>query len=150
MKAEFISQAIRLLYLREHVLDLYLLKHPLATESAESGDPRLLHLPVGAQHNEPSERRGFIAGRFDHLLHNVRIGFHNGLKAGVVLAPKSFKQWLKTTASQIPLEYPEGKPVPIKIPGYRPKVLGGRDSTLFECDSETHNPPGKFVSAVPE
>src|SRR6266852_3588391 len=134
MKPKFVSQAIRLLYLRVHVSDLYLLKHPLATEGVEVGDPRLLHLPVSVQHNEPSERKGFVAGRFDHLLHKVRIGFHNGSKAAVVLASKSFEQRLKTTASQIPLEYPKREPLPIKIPGYCPKVLGGRDSTLFECD----------------
>src|SRR5215510_2558709 len=134
MKPKFISQAIRLLYLREHVSDLYLLKHPLTTEGVEVGDPRLLHLPVSVQHHEPSERKGFVAGRFDQLPDKVRIGFHNGLKAGVVLAPKSVEQRLKTTTSQIPLEYPKGKPLPIKIPGYCPKIVGGRDSTLFECD----------------
>ena len=100
-------------------------------------------------HNAPSQREGFVAGYFDHLSHEVRIGFHNSSKASVVRAPKRFKQRLQTTASQIPLEYPKGKPLPIKIPGYGPKVLGGRDSTLFECDSETHNSPGKFVSKVP-
>src|SRR5262249_7412513 len=104
---------VRLLHLREQRLHLDLLKHPLATEGAEAGDPRLFHFPVGVQHNAPSEGEGVVAGGCDEPIHNARRGAHQRAEASAVLAPESREHGLEAAAAEVPWEYPDGQLWPV-------------------------------------